>query len=114
MGLSIFQQVDEPINADSNLHLITGIPAQQQPDSSLLRDARFGVLSRGSHGAGESGAEDASKDVQALFALFHSGIDKGAILQAMVVVLNKYFMKILGLAEAIEPAKQLAVYAWIH
>ena len=28
----------------------------------------------------------------------------------MVVVLNKYFMKILGLAEAIEPAKQLAVY----
>lgn len=107
---SIFQQQASPINSASAAQMITGIPFPQQADSALLCDARFAALGQGSTGAREADSGDASRDVRALLALMRGGVDKATLLAETVEVVNRHFMRSLGLAEPMEPAKQLGVY----
>ena len=106
---SIIQQI-APIDPRSS-QLITSIAVPQQATSKLLVDARFGGLCFGdSLGAKGSDGKDGSKEIQALFLMVKGGVEHQAILEAMVGVVNRQFMTMLRLSDAMEPGKPLSSY----
>ncbi|PYI04018.1 putative PKS-like enzyme [Aspergillus sclerotiicarbonarius CBS 121057] len=89
--------------------LITGIPYPQPAGAVLLNDARFTPLLQ-TGDASDAEAGDHSRDVQALLGLVRAAADRSDQLAATIEVVNRHFMRSLGLAEPMEPAKPLAVY----
>lgn len=110
---SILQQI-APINESSSSQLITSIAIPQQQDSQLLRDARFSGLCFGERTSGtgsDGGSKDGSKEIQTLFLMLKSGgADSPSILNTVIDVVNKQFMKTLRLSEPMEPGKPLSSY----
>ena len=110
---SILQQV-APINESSSSQLITSIAIPQEQDSELLRDARFSGLCFGERASGtgsDGGGKDGSKEIQALFLMLKSGgADSSSVLNIVMDIANKQFMKTLRLSEPMEPGKPLSSY----
>ncbi|KAL8895775.1 MAG: hypothetical protein Q9192_003453 [Flavoplaca navasiana] len=107
---SIIQQV-APIDRATSSQLITSIAVPQQSTSKLLVDARFGGLCFGdSLGAKGNDDKDGSKEIQALFLMVKGGVEHQSILDAMIGVINRQFMAMLRLSEAMEPGKPLSSY----
>ncbi|KAK8429569.1 putative polyketide synthase [Phyllosticta citricarpa] len=106
---SIMQQVS-PLNPASAAQLISGIAVPLGPESSLLSDARFAGLCFGATQTGGAGADAKDKDLQTLLLLVQSGADAASVLEAAVTVVNQLFVRILRLAEPMEPAKPLSSY----
>jgi acyl transferase domain-containing protein/NADPH:quinone reductase-like Zn-dependent oxidoreductase/aryl carrier-like protein len=108
---SILQQSSRPLHANSVSHMITGIPFPQPADAPLLSDLRFRALRQTSASGAQASGGDASSEVRTLLALAASTTaDKHALLAGTVSVINGHFVKSLGLAEPMEPAKPLTVY----
>lgn len=112
---SLLQQSSRPLHAQSSSHMVTGIPFPQPVDAPLLQDARFRALRQTSSSTGANLAGgDASSEVRNLLALAASSTatndNKHALLAGTVSVINAHFVKSLGLAEPMEPAKPLTVY----
>ena len=106
---SIIQQV-APIDRGSS-QLITSIAVPQQATSKLLVDARFSGLCFGDTlGAKGNDGKDGSKEIQALFLMLKGGVEHQAILDAMIGVVNRQFMTMLRLSDAMEPGKPLSSY----
>jgi acyl carrier protein len=108
---SLWQQLD-PISSASSSQLITSIAVPQRENSSLLRDARFGGLSFGDGselGQGD-GAQDGSREIQALLLLVKNKANFSAVHQAVVDVAIRQFTTMLSLSEPMEPAKPLGSY----
>ncbi|KAI9676001.1 MAG: Type I Iterative PKS [Caeruleum heppii] len=108
---SIEQQV-APLNEASGSQLITSIALPQYESSKLLVDARFGGLCFGDTlGSGAGGDnKDGSREIQAFFLLVSSGADPAAMLNSAIEVVNRQFMTMLRLTEALEPGKPLSSY----
>ncbi|KAL8912790.1 MAG: hypothetical protein Q9171_002248 [Xanthocarpia ochracea] len=107
---SIIQQV-APIDRASSSQLITSIAVPQQATSKLLVDARFGGLCFGDTlGARGREGKDGSKEIQALFLMLKGGVDHQAILNATIGVVNRQFVSMLRLSNAMEPGKPLSGY----
>ncbi|KAK7542637.1 putative polyketide synthase [Phyllosticta citribraziliensis] len=106
---SIMQQIS-PLNPASAAQLISGIAVPLGPESSLLSDARFAGLCFGASQAGGVGTDAKDKDLQTLLLLVQSGADAASVLEAAVTVVNQLFVRILRLAEPMEPAKPLSSY----
>lgn len=107
---SIIQQV-APIDKATSTQLITSIAVPQQANSKLLVDARFGGLCFGdSAGAKGNDGKDGSKEIQALFLMVKGGVEHQAILDATIGVINRQFMSMLRLSDAMEPGKPLSSY----
>ncbi|RYC59888.1 hypothetical protein CHU98_g6324 [Xylaria longipes] len=113
--LSILQQTEtNPPSSAAASQMITGIIVPQPADSILARDARFSALF--THGdGGPSGAREGSgsgnSEVQALLLLLRSkSTDHAAQLAATIGVLNNCFVRMLRLAEPMDPERPLAVY----
>lgn len=107
---SIIQQV-APIDRPTSSQLITSIAVPQQPSSKLLVDARFGGLCLGDTlGAKVNDGKDGSKELQALFLMVKGGVDHQLILDATIGVVNRHFMTMLRLSDAMEPGKPLSNY----
>ena len=109
LRFSIFQQT-APINPDSASQMITGIPVPQKADSLLLRDARFAGLCFGNSKTNAADNQESSKDVRTLFTLLKARVDGSTLLAATIELVNRQFMKVLGLTEPMEPAKGLSGY----
>lgn len=103
---SIHQQT-MPINPQSASQMITGIPVPQKADSFLLNDPRFRGLYYAHLKKSATEDQDSSKDVRAFFALLKAKVDMANVLAAAVGLVNRYFMKSLGLDEPMEPTKAL-------
>lgn len=113
LRVSLLQQQSPPINAASATQLITGIAFPQTTQSVLLRDARFGglVVSQSIAALEPSGADERSREIQALFKLLHAAqAEDSAILAATVNIVSRQFTTSLRLSEPMEPAKSLASY----
>jgi len=109
LRFSILQQhKTAPINVASAPQLITGIPVPQKEDSFLLRDARFAGLCFGDNSG--SGVKGTGDNVQAFFLLLKAKVDSAVLLTAAIDIVNKWFVRSLGLGEPMEPAKPLAGY----
>ncbi|KAL8683912.1 MAG: hypothetical protein Q9186_000123 [Xanthomendoza sp. 1 TL-2023] len=110
---SILQQI-APIDKSTSTQLITSIAVPQQANSKLLIDARFGGLCFGDSAAGgakgSNDGKDGSKEIQALFLMVKGGMDHQTILDATIGVINRQFMSMLRLSEAMEPGKPLSSY----
>lgn len=112
---SILQQTPSPINPTSTTQMITGIPVPLQSKSSLFRggilqDDRFSHLFFTDSEALSIERNESSRDVRALLSLVKSGAKKDAILANAIQVMNRQFMKSLGMSEPIEPSKPLSGY----
>lgn len=84
--------------------LITSIAVPQQATSQSLVDARFGGLCSGDTlGAKGSDSEDGWKEIQALFLIVKGGVDHQTVLEVTDGVVNRLFMTILRLSDAMEP-----------
>ncbi|KAL6716017.1 hypothetical protein ACLMJK_006979 [Lecanora helva] len=106
---SIVQQI-APIDRESS-QLITSIAVPQKSSSKLLVDARFGGLCFGDDAGAKGGdGKDGSKEIQALFLMVKGGVEHQAILDAMIGVVNRQFMTMLRLSDAMEPGKPLSSY----
>ncbi|KAB2572374.1 Reducing polyketide synthase rdc5 [Lasiodiplodia theobromae] len=114
LGYSIMQQGSTPLNGYSVSQLITGIAVPQPADSDNSRDARFAAMFVGDGGDAASGGANAKagadQDLQEFFLLHRSGADPSLVLKSVIEVVNKRFMKILGLDQPLEPGKPLAAY----
>ncbi|KAK1140322.1 Type I Iterative Polyketide synthase (PKS) [Aspergillus melleus] len=113
LRLSIFQQDSlSPLNPSSAAHMITGIPCPQPPDATLLQDVRFAGLAAADDGLVGETAQDASQETRALLDLVRSDptAQLDTHLNTTVAVVNRHFMRTLGLSEPMEPAKPLTVY----
>ncbi|PLB48404.1 KR-domain-containing protein [Aspergillus steynii IBT 23096] len=113
LRLSIFQQdALSPLNPSSATQMVTRIPFPQPVDAALLRDARFAALAAPDGGSVAERAQDASQDTRALLDLVRSdtSTELESQITAAVAVVNRHFMRTLGLSEPMEPAKPLAVY----
>ncbi|KAI4264333.1 MAG: hypothetical protein L6R42_000544 [Xanthoria sp. 1 TBL-2021] len=107
---SIIQQV-APIDKATSTQLITSIAVPQQANSKLLVDARFGGLCFGdSAGAKGTDGKDGSKEIQALFLMVKGGVEHQSILDATIGVINRQFITMLRLSDAMEPGKPLSSY----
>ncbi|KAK8175661.1 putative PKS-like enzyme [Phyllosticta citrichinensis] len=106
---SIMQQ-ESPLNPASAAPLISGIAVPLGPESSLLSDARFSGLCFGASQADGAGTDAKDKDLQTLLLLVQSGADAASVLEAAVTVVDQLFVRILRLAEPMEPAKPLSSY----
>ena len=106
---SILEQT-KPIGPRSVAQMITGIPVPQKADSFLLNDPRF----RGLHYAHSktSAVEDpdGSQDTRAFLTLLTAKADAADVLAAAIGLVNRHFVKSLGLAEPMEPTKALSGY----
>ncbi|RYC54049.1 hypothetical protein CHU98_g12160 [Xylaria longipes] len=97
--------------------MIIGFVAMQLDDSILKMDARFSPLFNGRDGSGEQVASsgnggNTNTDVQALPLLLRTQFaERAAKLQAMVDVVNGFFMRVLRLSERIMDAgRPITVY----
>jgi hypothetical protein len=107
---SIIQQI-APIDRATSSQLITSIAVPQKATSQLLVDARFGGLCFGDTvGAKANDGKDGSKEIQALFLMVKGGVDHQAVLDATIGVVNRQFMTMLRLNDAMEPGKPLSTY----
>lgn len=110
LQLSLQQQQD----GASSAQMITGLVAQQPADSSLAGDARFAALfttQRGPGGGASKSGGGGDADVQALVVLLQSKtVEPAARLKATVEVVNGCFVRMLRLAEPMDPARSLSVY----
>ena len=110
LRLSILQQTS-PIHESNSSQLITGIPAPQQEDSALLRDARFaGLCFGGDSKSTNSTGQDTSREIQAILLLVQSKADPSVLRTALLDVVGSQFTKSLSLDEPLEPTKALASY----
>ncbi|KAL8658107.1 MAG: hypothetical protein Q9226_001257 [Calogaya cf. arnoldii] len=106
---SIIQRV--ALMEPSTSQLITSIVVPQQATSKLLVDATFGGLCFGdSLGAKGNDGKDGSKEIQALFLMVKGGAEHQTVLDAMIGVINRQFMSVLRLNDAMEPGKPLSSY----
>lgn len=110
---SILQQQQ----STSAAQMITGIPVPLHPASSLfreegiLRDDRFSHLSFAvSEALSTERRNEGSRDIRALLSLFKSNASRETILAHAIQVVNRQFMKSLGMSEPIEPLKPLSGY----
>ncbi|KAL8851393.1 MAG: hypothetical protein Q9221_003664 [Calogaya cf. arnoldii] len=107
---SIIQQV-APIDPSTSSQLITSIAVSQQTTSKSLVDARFGGLCLGdSLGAKGNDSKDCLKEIQALFLMVKGGVEHQTVQDAMIGVVNRQFMSMLRLNDAMEPGKPLSSY----
>ncbi|KAF2119266.1 hypothetical protein BDV96DRAFT_596010 [Lophiotrema nucula] len=104
---SITQQV-APINPASSSQLITGIAVPLGKDSSILADARFAGLAFGN--TASASKDDGPQELKRLRLLLKNKADAVAIQGAVVDAVNQQAMKILHVAEPLEPAKPLSSY----
>ncbi|ROT38157.1 hypothetical protein SODALDRAFT_360496 [Sodiomyces alkalinus F11] len=118
------QQQEQAISSSSSLssglveqaQIITGLIAPQPADSSFKDDARFSALftaeGQGQGGGnGSGGGSGGNTEVKALLLLLKSpSADPAARLKATVDVVNGCFVRMLRLAEPMDPARPLAVY----
>ncbi|TGO18312.1 hypothetical protein BPAE_0387g00010 [Botrytis paeoniae] len=113
LNYSILQQT-QPIEPESAAQLITGISVPQPPDSDLARDARFSSLftstSSNPGSSGGKGANEEEKQIQAFMLLYEAKVEKSTLVQAVVNILSKQFMKTLRLTEELEQARSLSAY----
>lgn len=112
---SILQQASSPINPTSTTQMITGIPIPLHLESSLFRegnllDDRFIHLSFSSSEAVSIDRHESLHDVRALLSLVKSKAQADTILANSIQVVNRQFMKSLGMTEPIEPSKPLSGY----
>ncbi|KAI8632855.1 PKSKA1 [Xylariaceae sp. FL1651] len=113
--ISILQQTEPtPLSRAAASQVISGIVVPQPADSLLARDARFSALFTHDDGAlsglREGGASGDS-EVQALLILMRSkSADHATRLSAMISVVNNCFVRMLRLAEPMDPERPLAVY----
>ncbi|KAK4120691.1 PKSKA1 [Parathielavia appendiculata] len=119
--LSLIQQQDgaQPPSPAAAAQMITGLIATQPADSLLRRDARFAALfskqgGQGGNASGRAGSgsgSGADAEVKALLVLLRSKTaDPTARLKATVDVVNGCFVRMLRLAEPMDPARPLSVY----
>lgn len=116
LGLSFLQQQQQRqdnVADGAHAQMITGLIASQPADSLLAGDARFSALFNSTQEGGSNkisgGGGDA--DVQALLVLLQSkSADPTARLKATVEVINGCFVRMLRLAEPMDPARPLSVY----
>ena len=109
---SIIQQVAPIDRATSWSQLITGISVPQQASSNLLLDARFCGLCVGATFGGAKGNEgkDGSKEIQALFLMLKAGVEHQPVLAALIAIVNRQFVTMLRLSDAMEPGQSLSHY----
>ncbi|KAH6612780.1 PKSKA1, partial [Chaetomium sp. MPI-SDFR-AT-0129] len=110
--LSLLQQQDGTAS-QAHAQIITGLIASQPADSLLAGDARFSALFNSAQegGGNKVGGGGGDADVQALLVLLQSkSADPAARLKATVEVVNGCFVRMLRLAEPMDPARPLSVY----
>ncbi|PYH87720.1 KR-domain-containing protein, partial [Aspergillus ellipticus CBS 707.79] len=115
VGAAIFSDTDhahENQTESKTPQIITGIPHPQPPSAPLLHDPRFHPLAQPTTDptSPSNTNKDADSPIPALLALISSDASPAEKLAATVSVINAHFMKTLGLAEPMEPARPLAVY----
>ncbi|KAF3490687.1 Lovastatin diketide synthase LovF 17 [Arthroderma uncinatum] len=114
--LSILQQQElSPPSLASRAQMITGLIYPQPVDSILKSDARFSALfTSQNHGGGDAAAKSGgggNAEVQGLLLLLRTkSTDTAAIQKATVEAVNGCFVRMLRLAEPMDPARPLAVY----
>lgn len=101
----------------SAAQMITGIPVPLHPESSLyreegiLRDDRFSPLSFVvSDALSAERRNEGSHDIRRLLSLLKSNAPSDTILANVIEVVNRQFMKSLGMSEPIDPLRPLSGY----
>jgi hypothetical protein len=114
--LSVLQQQQQ-----EDAQIVTGLVVPQPADSGLQRDAQFAALftgqaarggGQGAGGGADGGGNGANAELQALLLLLSrsEAADPAVLLKATVDVVNGCFVRMLRLAEPMDPARPLAVY----
>jgi len=109
--LSIHQQDQKPIHAQSAAHMITGVRVPQPADSLLSRDARFaGLFSQGRTTGSQEPGRRGPKDLESILVMIRSNAGARAILDVTTQVLNRYLMRILRVSDSLDFARPLSAY----
>ncbi|KAJ4287138.1 hypothetical protein N0V90_012536 [Kalmusia sp. IMI 367209] len=107
--MSILQQ-SEPLGTQSRTQTVTGLLLPLRRGSELFRDARFCTL-RLAHDDEHLVTTKGANSILALFQqMFQANIDAKTIQMEVVRFISDQAVKVLGIAEAIEPAKSLSSY----
>jgi acyl carrier protein len=106
---SILQQTSN-VGSRNVTQLITGIPIPQEETSELLQDSRFRGLCFRTIRSQSSSQVDQSNAIHSFLTMIKANVNEAAMFTGTLELVNKHFTKILGLSEAMEPGKPLAVY----
>ncbi|CAM1502384.1 Fc.00g043680.m01.CDS01 [Cosmosporella sp. VM-42] len=113
---SVYQQdedVDLQLNPASVTQMVTGMQIPLPDGSDLFHDARFTGLNipTGKEGDGAKSGDRDDKELQTFHLLLRTkGTDPSALITAAVELANSKFVKLLRLAEPMEPSRPTSIY----
>jgi len=109
--LSVHQQSQTPIHAQSATHMITGLRMSQPADSLLSSDARFsGLFSRGRTTGRQDPGGQGPKELESILVMIRSNAGARSILETTTNVLERYLMRILRVSDSLDFARPLSAY----
>lgn len=112
--MSVYQQdgdASRQPNPSSVTQMITGMNIPLPDETELYHDARFTGLHITTGKEGKASGDRDDKELQTFLLLLRTkGTDPNALLTAGVELANSKFVKLLRLAEPMEPSRPMSIY----